>query len=153
MSGDKLSSVCATGMSQMNHLQKSTIEKMYRVEKTCSNLAFIFISQMKKTFMESLLKSLNKIGDILQDFLAYYEIKRQCSLCECCPQRRRKGTPIYLLIIIIRINFESGISFLCAFYFCIFFSCRNTLRFFINFNMCQMEEENAQDNTDKMDNC
>ena len=33
MSGDEESSVCATGMSQMNPLQKSTVEKMYRVKK------------------------------------------------------------------------------------------------------------------------
>ena len=35
MCGDEESSICATGMSQMNPLQKSTIEKMYRVEKNC----------------------------------------------------------------------------------------------------------------------
>ena len=34
-----------------------------------------------------------------------------------------------------------------------FFSCRNTSGFFINFNMCQKEEENPQDNTDKMGIC
>ena len=45
-----------------------------------------------KIFLEILVKSLDKMADILQHFLAYYAMKNQCSMYEYCPQRRRKGT-------------------------------------------------------------
>ena len=75
MSGDEESSVCAAGMSQMNPLQKCTIKKMYRVENILQQLNIYLHQSDDKTFMESLVKSLDKMDDILQLFLAYYEMK------------------------------------------------------------------------------
>ena len=65
MSGDEESSVCATGMSQMTPLQKSTIEKMKRVENKLQQLNIYLHQSDDRTFMENLVKSLDKLDDIL----------------------------------------------------------------------------------------
>ena len=51
MSGDEESSVSATGMSQMNPLQKSIIEKMYRVERKLQQVKIYLYQSDDKTFM------------------------------------------------------------------------------------------------------
>ena len=56
MSGNEKSLVCATGVSQMNTLQKSTIKKMYRLENKLQQLNIYLHQPDDKTFMESLVK-------------------------------------------------------------------------------------------------
>ena len=54
----------------MNPLQNSIIEKMYRVENKLQQPNSYLHQSDDKTFMESLVKSLDKMDNTLQPFLA-----------------------------------------------------------------------------------